>query len=357
MTSKTLYEDTEQILADANIPWEDLRDGTVLITGATGTIGAMLVRALCATDRKYGLGIRMLACGRNRSRAKPLTEYGAEFIAHDICEPLRLTEPIDYIIHCAAMAKSPDMAARPVEVAETSLKGTINILALAREKQVRGMVYLSSLEVYGDTDPSLPFVTESDLGRIDIGSTRSCYPEAKRMCENLCACYAAQYGVPVKTARLAQTFGASSSRLDTLAVTQFANNALAGNNIILHTEGRSRGNYCYLADAVRGLFFLLLRGENGETYNIVNPDASMTIREMAELLANEVCDGKVSVVTDVPVDIEKRGYAPDVTRRLSAEKVMRLGWRPRYGLADMYRRMMADWQENEEPEQADGGKL
>jgi dTDP-glucose 4,6-dehydratase len=96
---------------------------------------------------------------------------------------------------------------------------------------------------------------------------------------------------------------------------------------------------------VRGLFLLLLKGENGQAYNIVNTEASATIREMAELVAREVCGGKVSVIADVPEDIEKRGYLPDITRRLSADKIMKMGWKPKYGLAQMYKRMIESWRE------------
>ena len=90
---------------------------------------------------------------------------------------------------------------------------------------------------------------------------------------------------------------------------------------------------------------LLLKGENGEAYNIVNPDTSVTIREMAEMVAGKVFGGRVSVLVDVPPDIAKRGYAPDATMKLSAEKIKNLGWRPRYSLVQMYQRMIAGWQD------------
>ena len=237
------------------------------------------------------------------------------------------------------------MAAHPVDVTETAVKGTMNVLAMAREKAVRGMVYLSSMEVYGITDPSLASAGETDLGVIDLISPRSCYPQSKRMCESLCIGYAAQYGLPVRIARLAQTFGAGCAKDDPRVFAQFARSAAAGEDIVLHTEGKSRGNYCYLSDAVRALLLLLFKGENGGAYNIVNPDAGMTIREMAELVAGTVYAGKISVAVRVPADIALRGYAPDVTLRLSAGKLLALGWQPKYNLAQMYARLIAHWQE------------
>jgi nucleoside-diphosphate-sugar epimerase len=220
------------------------------------------------------------------------------------------------------------------------------MLEMARERQCKGFVYLSSMEIYGRT--ALREVSESDLGYLDLSSPRSSYPESKRGCEMLCAAYAAQYGVPVKIARLAQTFGAGTPENDTRVYAQFARSALAGESIELHTEGNSRGNYCDIADAVRGLLAVLLKGKDGEAYNIANPAASATIREMAELVANEVCGGKIGVVVNVPEDMEKRGYAPDAGYTLNADKLKALGWSPKYGLDRMYRRMLADWREARE---------
>jgi nucleoside-diphosphate-sugar epimerase len=342
--SEILFADMEEIASDSGIPWDELRDSTILITGATGTIGSALVRGLYAANKKYGLGVRVIAFGRNKGKAKSLSEdYGAEFFTQDICEPLAVGDNVDYIFHCAAITKSSEMVENPVGVIETSVKGVSHVLTVAREKHIKSMVNLSSMEIYGQTAAALAFVKEDDLGYIDLNKARSCYPESKRMAECLCNCNCIQYGVPVKTARLAQTFGAGSLQDDPLVFAQFARNAIAGENIVLHTEGNSRGNYCYISDAIRGLFLLLLKGKSGEAYNIANPAASVTIREMAGLVANDVCAGQVSVVVDKPPDIEKRGYGPVVTRKLSAEKIMKLGWKPRYGLVEMYRRMILDW--------------
>ncbi|MDR1539169.1 MAG: NAD(P)-dependent oxidoreductase [Clostridiales bacterium] len=341
-----LEDDMHEIASDPVISWSEMKNWRILVTGATGTIGSALVRGLHAASEKHGLGIEILALGRDESKAEPLIKkYGAVFIRNDIREPLSLKGKADCVFHCAALAKSPDMASNPVGVIETSLKGTMNVLEFAREKRVKSMVFLSSMEVYGITDPALPFVSESMLGEIDLNSSRSCYPESKRMCENMCFCYFAQHKVPVKMARLAQTFGAGSSKHDTLVAAQFAKSAVSGKDIILHTEGASRGNYCYISDAVRALILICAKGENGQAYNVSNPDASMTIREMADLVAGISKNG-VSVVMEKPADFEKRGYAPNVTRRLSSEKMEGLGWQPKYGLSQMYLRMMSDWLES-----------
>lgn len=345
--SKVLLDDMEQIVSDSSIPWGELRDSTTLITGATGTVGSALVQALSAVNKKYELGVRILACGRDLIKSKRLVKFsGVEFFEQDIRNPLTVQGNVDYIFHCAAVTKSSEMAINPLGVIETSIKGTSNVLTLAREKSVKSMVFLSSMEVYGITYSTMPFVMEEDLGYIDLKNPRSCYPESKRMCECLCSCWFAQYGVPVKTARLAQTFGAGTPEDDSRIFAQFARSVMAGEDIILHTEGNSQGNYCYMSDTVRGLFLLLLKGKNGEPYNIANPAASMMIRQMAELVASKAGEGRSKVVVRKPADIEKHGYPPDTAMRLSVEKIEELGWRPRYGLEEMYHRMILDWRDN-----------
>jgi nucleoside-diphosphate-sugar epimerase len=84
-------------------------------------------------------------------------------------------------------------------------------------------------------------------------------------------------------------------------------------------------------------------GTNNEAYNVANPEASATIREMAEMVAKEVGEGKIRATIAIPEDIAERGYAPDVGYRLNADKLKALGWSPRYGLTDMYKRMIEDW--------------
>jgi len=343
-----LLDDMEQIASDKKIPWEEFNGSTVIITGATGTIGSALVRALFTAKIKHSLSVRILAFGRDTKKAQQLVEnYGVEFFEHDICNPFSVEGKVDYIFHCAAVTSSAKMVSDPVSVIDASIIGTSNILMLAKNKNVKSMVYLSTMEIYGKTNPESSYVTEDNLGYIDLKNPRSCYPESKRMCECMCNCWCAQFGVPVKTARLSQTFGAGTREDDPRVFAQFARSAIAGKNIVLHTDGNSRGNYCYISDTARALFLLIFKGNNGEAYNISNSSATMTIREMAELVAKKAFNGKIDVVTEKPQDIDKYGYAEETTIRLSTKKIENLGWKPKYSLEEMYLRMISDWEKKD----------
>ncbi|MGN1008289.1 MAG: NAD-dependent epimerase/dehydratase family protein [Butyricicoccus sp.] len=347
----TLQEDLEKIAA-LPIPWGNLNHSTILITGATGLIGSQLVRAVLAANRIHSSRTRVLALVRSPDKAAQvfgplLHRPELELLTGDITNPFSTKQGIDYIFHTASITTSRELITRPVDAIEVAVSGTKNILDLAKETQCRSMVYLSSMEVYGTMSSSDNCRTaEDELGYIDLSRVRSCYPEGKRLCENLCVCYAAQYGVPVKIARLAQTFGAGVSLEDPRVFAQFARAAMAGENIILHTAGRSNGNYCYTADAVAGLLTILLRGKDAEAYNVVSERATTTIAQMAQMVSEQITGGKSRVVFDIPDNALTYGYAPDVKLRLSSKKLEELGWSPCIapGLVTMYERLLSSFQ-------------
>lgn len=342
-----LQEDLDNI-AKSDLPWDKLAGKSILITGATGLVGGSVVRALCCANRIRGLGVRLLLLVRSEDKARAMfgdliDREHIRLIVSDICQPLHVDGPVDHILHAASVTNSKQMVTYPVETIMTAIDGTRHVLELAREKQVESMVYLSSMEAYGKPDESLPTVTETDYGYIDFLGVRSCYPEGKRMAECLCACYHAEYGVPVCIARLAQTFGAGISATENRVFAQFARSLLNGTDIVLHTAGDSWGNYCYTAECVSALLFLLFDGENGEAYNVVNEQTNCQIRDMAQMIA-DMSGGKIKVVFDIPEDALKYGYAPSVKMHLSGAKLAALGWKATIDLPEMYRRLIASMQ-------------
>jgi nucleoside-diphosphate-sugar epimerase len=340
-----------QYVAESGLPLDEFKNTTVLITGATGLIGSLLVRFLSYANREYDLNIKIIAVVRNAAKAKEI--FGAtdstepEYIVADLAtDEICYDGACDYIIHAAAVTASKVMVSDPIGTIRTAIDGTEKLLQLAVDKQVKSFVYISSMEIYGQ--PKTEGKTaEKDLGYVDIGTVRSCYPEGKRMCECLCTAYAAQHGVNVKSARLAQTFGAGVLPTENRVFAQFARSAVKGEDIVLHTTGESEGNYVYTADAIRAILLLLLRGEAGEAYNIANEESHITIRAMAELVAKEIADDRIRVVIDIPQDSESLGYAPPVKMWLDAGKMKKLGWEPSVGLTDAYRRMIR-WMQNNE---------
>ncbi len=339
-----LQEDLERIALDEQIDWELLRNQKILVTGATGLIGGLLVRSLICADEHRNLNLQVLAAVRNRGKAEEqLSEFlkeGLKLVVCDLMNPVTLDEEIDYIIHGAGVTTSKDFVDHPVETIMTTLKGTEHMLKLAAGKQVKSMVYLSSMEAYGVVDQEHFVVKETDYGYIDPLQVRSSYSESKRMAEGLCGAYAHEYGVPVKTARLAQTFGAGISKTENRVFAQFARSIINKENIVLHTDGSKAHCYCYTSDAVRGLLTVLLKGKSGEAYNISNEKTFCTIREMAELLVHDYPESGSRLVFDIPEDSTKFGYAPTSRMLINSEKLKQLGWQAQIGLSEMFERLM-----------------
>lgn len=339
-----LQQDLERIAADDQIDWEKLRGARILVTGATGLIGGLVARALIAAGAERKLGLHVLAVVRNCEKAKEqlgaFLEDGLELVVGDILSPLLVDGPVDYVFHGASVTASRDFVEHPVETILTTLKGTEHLLELAREKQVKGMVYLSSMEAYGVVDAAHWNVKEKDYGYIDPLQVRSSYSEGKRMAEGLCAAYAHEYQVPVKTARLSQTFGAGIARTENRVFAQMARSILKGEDIVLHTDGSKAHCYCYTSDAVRGLLTVLLEGKSGEAYNISNEATFGTIREMAEMLIRNYPKSGSKLVFDIPEDVAKLGYAPTSRMLINSEKLRSLGWSPEYDLPQMFERLL-----------------
>lgn len=342
--NRILQEDIEQIIS--TLVLDDLKNQTFFITGATGLIGSQIVKTLACANRLKKLNITVLALIRSEKKAKKvfgelLDRGDVRLVVGDVNQKLNVQESVDYVIHGASPTSSRYFVTNPVETIMTALDGTNNILEFAKEKKVKSMVYLSSLEVYGVPQVEGGIVKEDDYGYIDPLSVRSSYSEGKRMVECLCVSYAKEYGVPVKVARLSQTFGAGVEYEDGRVFAEFARCAVEKRNIVLHTAGNTLRTYCYTKDAVSAIFTILLKGEAGTAYNVTNKNTAVTIREMAQCVCDAFPESNIKVEFDMPKDLESFGYNPEMVIRLDPQKLEKLGWHATVDLKEMFIRMIA----------------
>lgn len=337
-------EDMDSILSYECIEWEQLRDKTVLVTGATGLIGYTLVSSLAYANVKYDLHIKVIALVRDITKARikfaEQIQYTdcVSFIVGSVENLPKIDINIDYIIHGANPTESAFFVTHPVETITISVRGTINLLELAHAKSIKSFIYLSSMEVYGapQTDDA---ISETQGTTVDTMAVRSSYPEAKRLCECLCASYSSEYNVPAKVVRLAQTFGPGVAVDDNRVFAEFARNVMHGEDIVLKTAGKSKRCYLYTADAVTAILAVLLLGKDGEAYNIANPSTYCSIVEMAGMMVSAVAKNSIKVLLPHE-EISVQKYLPYHKLNLSIDKIHSLGWRPQVDLIHCYLRLL-----------------
>lgn len=339
MNQEVLKEDVRQFAEQFEL-WEQLKKKTFLITGATGLIGSVMIKCLLELNRQRHLGIKIFAVVRNLEKANLLLGSDDENLQFLLIELNAINadsigQKVDYLIHLASPTIGKYMEEHPVETFDLAYQSTYALLKLAKQTNMKSVVYVSSLEYYGQVlDDRL--ITEDMQGYVDPVSPRSSYPLGKRAAEYLCYAFSKEYRTPAKVARLTQTFGAGISENESRVFAQFAKSILKGEDIILHTSGKSAKPYCYTMDAITAILYILLQGKGGEAYNVANPDTYICIRDMAEYLRNNF-----NPDIDVRVELnDNMGYAPVTMLRLSVQKLLDLGWQPRYGLKEMFERLI-----------------
>ena len=309
---------------------ERLRNGRVLITGATGLVGSFLTDCLIALNRERNLNLRLFALCRNAARAQVA-------IAADVAEVKSLPE-CDFIVHAASNAHPRAFANDPVGTMLGNLLGVRNLLEHLRAQGRGRLLFVSTGEIYGENPAIRDGFAETDFGKIDSMNPRACYPESKRAAETLCASYLKQYQVDSVVARLCYVYGPTITSENSRADAQFLRNAIAGEDVVMKSAGAQVRSYCYVADAASALAAILLNGESGCAYNVANRDSVRSIREYAETLAGVA---GVRVRFELPDDAEKKGYSAVSRAVQKPDRLEALGWKPAFtfeeGMEHTYR--------------------
>ena len=341
--------DSFEILNSKCINWDFYKNSSILITGATGMIAFQIITALLLANEKYDLNITIYALARNKEKtikkfADKITP-NLHFIFQDITEKINCPA-VDFIIHTANGTASKGFVENPVETIDTIVIGTKNILEFAKDKAVKSVIYLSSMEVYGNisTERVEP-LKESDYGYMDLMKVRNSYPLGKRLAENMCCAYFSQYDVPVKIARLSQIIGSGVDYNDNRVFAQFARNIVENKDIILKTPGLTVRSYCYVTDCVIALLLMSEIGHNGEVYNIANPDTTCSIREMAEMLCKKYPSSNLKINVDDRLYPDTTKYYLDTTKYyLDTTKYhLDTASTPSVSLEDMYSRLIENF--------------
>lgn len=310
--------EVQDIINVATLPyrWDKIENKTIMISGGTGFIGSFMTEVIRYRNEKYKSNIKVVSLSRRGGRS----EKNIEYLKLDITQPVSYVGKVDYVLHLASNTHPKQYGEDPVGTITTNVIGCNNLLKFSVEKNATFLL-ASSVEIYGQG--SKEPMNELYCGYLNCNIARSGYNEAKRTCEALCQSYRQQYGIEIKIVRLARVFGADK-KLDTKAMSQFMDKAVADEDIILKSKGNQRFSYCYVADAVSGIIKVLLDGGNGEAYNIADEDEGLTLGEYAEYMAFLANKGVIYQIEDDEA-ASRASYA-----LLNISKLKKLGWKPLY---------------------------
>ena len=331
MFGKIILEDISEIAQSVDAG--RLRGKTVLVAGAAGFLPAYMVETLLHLNETQSCGCKVIALVRNIEKAAlRFARYSGRpdltLVPGDISSRSTELPVADFIIHAASPASPKYYAKDPVGVMCANLLGMHNLLEMARRYKPEAFLYFSSGEVYGELEPSAPPAKESDYGYVDILNVRSCYAESKRAAETLGVSYSVQHGIPCKIVRPFHTYGPGMALDDGRVFADFVADIVHNRNICLKSDGSAVRAFCYLSDAVRAFFAVLLHGNPGQAYNVGNPSGVLSIAELAELLVGLTPGLSVERLSQ-PRDA---GYlqSPIARNVPDISLIASLGWNPKY---------------------------
>ena len=331
INNNILEEDIAFLLQEYKEFFKKLRNKTILITGGSGFIGSFIVNLIFKLNEEFGLNISLILIVRSIEKAKRKFIFNnfkfIKFIEQDIIYPINLIENIDYCLHLASNANPVLYVQNPVETITTNILGTNNILNIFCNKpSIQKIICASTIEVYGEHKQD-GLIKEDMYGAINLKNIRNSYPLSKACTENLSLSYAEQYSLPINIVRLGYIYGAGDNIEDPKVITSFIKSIKSKNNIILKSSGLQKRSYCYIRDAVYGIFLALLNKDTGEIYNISSTNNIITIKEIAENIVNLFGNNNQKTIFDEPTLIEKKQHSLIQNNLLDNSKITELGYK------------------------------
>jgi nucleoside-diphosphate-sugar epimerase len=322
-----------------NLPFDRLRNKTILITGVSGFITTYLTKSLLSLNLEKNLNFKIIGIARDRDKVE--ARFGDlvkrnDFVIRfqDVCDPPNIEYKIDYIIHAASIASPKYFKDKPLETILPNTYGTNNYLKLAHKNNSE-FLFFSTGGVYGETRG---LTSEKSYGYLDPLDERSCYHESKRLGETLCMAWYREFGVKVKMIRPFHVYGPGMDIEDGRAIADFIKGIIGDREIVIKGDGLTRRSFCYMADFITGLYTVLLKGESGEAYNITNDRSIESVGNVAKLLVSLYKDLDIKLIYSQRNGEDKYLVSKVPENNPCILKLKKLGWQPLYSLTDGFRR-------------------
>tara|TARA_B100000886_G_scaffold340096_1_gene307892 strand:- start:3534 stop:4652 length:1119 start_codon:yes stop_codon:yes gene_type:complete len=308
-------EDLENIHCAIKKHRDKFRNSNFLITGCAGFLGFYLINYLLRYSDELEinliLGVDNFILGRPKWLDELQQKYEKKFSIKniDICD-LNLSEifeakSINYVIHAASIASPTFYRKYPLKTIEGNIWGLKNLLNFYKNKDLKGFLFFSSSEVYGDPSPENIPTSEDYRGNVSMVGPRACYDESKRFGETLCYVYNLQYKIPITIARPFNNYGPGMNVNDKRVPADFAKSIIKRENIVLLSDGSPTRTFCYISDAITGYLLCLLYG-SFEIFNIGTEKPEISILKLAQIYQS--------------VSAKILNFIPDVIHEKSSDK-------------------------------------
>ncbi len=301
----------------------------ILVTGGAGFIGSHLIDRLMHQGHEV-ICLDNFYTGDKRNIQQWLGHFNFELIRHDIVDPIKLE--VDQVYHLACPASPVHYQANPIKTIKTNVLGTINMLGLAKRVKARFLL-ASTSEVYGD--PLVHPQSEEYWGNVNCTGIRANYDEGKRVAETLTFDYFRQHNLPIRVARIFNTYGERMQENDGRVVSNFIAQSLRGKSLTVYGDGSQTRSFCHVSDLVEGLM-RLMNSECTEPVNLGNP-GEYTILQLATIIQKMVDPTSEVIFNPLPLD-DPRRRQPDIARAMKW-----LDWQPTVPLAEGLTRTIADF--------------
>lgn len=329
--------DAGEVIAGLGDLNERLAGKHVLLTGAAGFLGVQFVHYFAALNDSGRLSrLCRLVATDSFIRGRPAwidALNGRADISIEQADIVRQRDfaAFDFIIHAASVASPIFYRQHPIETMDANVIGLRNLLDHAVKKKPQGFLFFSTSEIYGDPDAANIPTKETYRGNVSCTGPRACYDESKRYGETLCVNFHKVHQVPVVSVRPFNNYGPGLRLSDRRVLPDFFRDALAGRDIVMHSDGRAMRTFCYVADAMEGYLRAMLLGRHGEAYNIGTETPEISMAALARLVLR-VTGAKTQVIhrasedKDYNTDNPQR-RCPDITKAR-----LELQYSPRVGL-------------------------
>ena len=328
---------------------DKLSGKTILVSGATGLIGARIIALIATLHKDYNDSIKGIGLYRNDSKLKitiPTIPEGIDFVRWDMDgDQVPIIDKYDAIIHCAGISGGKKMHLRdPKRFFITNIGSTQKLLDYNALHCKAPFLFVSTYEVYGDVQQKMPF-NENFPCNLNTFEVRSSYAEMKRMSEMMCCMWSSQFDFKSYSVRLTSTFGEGVEYNDPRFFAEFARCIIEERDIILKSSGGTMRSYLDVDDAAIAMLYVIANGHSGNAYNLTNMNNAISIRDIANRMI-KVAGSNIQLKFDIVGDVSKLGYRKEGCTLMDSTKLMDLGWKPVYTLDETIEKMIRSMKNN-----------